>query len=240
MIKSVSVLASVSGAAVVALGMMTVPMSSAQACGSDSYTGSICMMAGSYCPVGTVQLSAPQSLPQNYNQALMALLGTNYGTSSGQVVLPNLGARSIVGTNGIYSDGISPTVANLPLATYRGNVAQILNIGQMPTHTHAATFTVDTSQMKPALKIQANPAPGGFSQISAANPYLSGSNTPMWTSAIQSPVNVVPVSATVTGGFSTGSVTNAATGTGAAFQLVPPSVGLNMCLVTDGYYPVRP
>lgn len=239
MIKSVSALASVSGAAVLALGMMTVPMSSAQACGYDSYTGSICMMVGSYCPAGTVQLSTPQTLPQNSYPALQALLGTIYGSSAGQVVLPNLGARSIVGTNGIYT-GTNPAVAALPLGNYRGALTQALNINQMPAHTHAATFTVDTSQMKPALKIQANPAPGGVAQISAANPYLSGSSTPMWTAAAQNPVNAAPVSATVTGGFSTGAVTNAAVGTGSAFQLQPPSVGLNMCLVTDGYFPVRP
>jgi microcystin-dependent protein len=75
-----------------------------------------------------------QLLPINQNQALFALLGTNYGgngiTSFG---LPNLNGRTPMGL------GTGPGPTNWALAERPGLVNATLNTGQLPAHEHAVT-----------------------------------------------------------------------------------------------------
>jgi microcystin-dependent protein len=100
-----------------------------------------------------------QLLPINQNQALFALLGTNYGgngiTSFG---LPNLNGRTPMGI------GAGPGPTNWVLAERPGLVNPTLATGQLPAHEHAvAGLGISTgstgggqpvSLMKPTLAVR--------------------------------------------------------------------------------------
>jgi microcystin-dependent protein len=100
-----------------------------------------------------------QLLPINQNQALFALLGTNYGgngiTSFG---LPNLNGRTPMGI------GAGPGPSNWALAAQPGLVNPTLNASQLPAHEHAVTgLGINTgstgsgqpvSLMKPTLAVR--------------------------------------------------------------------------------------
>lgn len=65
---------------------------SAHAFGSDSYLGTIGLIAGSYCPQGTIEADGRLlSIPEN--EALFAIYGTTYGGDGDQTfAVPDLRA----------------------------------------------------------------------------------------------------------------------------------------------------
>ena len=107
----------------------------AVACPSDPYLGSVCVTAASYCPIGYVA-AAGQTSVINDNQALYSLLGTRYGGDGRNTYgIPDLRGRAPIGT------GQGPGLTNFNIAAMVGQEIHALAISQMPSHTHAATFT---------------------------------------------------------------------------------------------------
>jgi microcystin-dependent protein len=221
--------------------VLAVPSGPALACGPNSYIGSVCYMAGNYCPSGMRQLNVQGvTLPAYQYQVLYAVIGTIYGGSSSgnpTIGLPNLSGRTLAGA------GQGPGLKPANLATYRGSVTQALDYTQMPPHTHTATFGVTFTGGNPSLTWQAA-ATGGTSAVpSATNSYVSGINpaTNMWSGTLSTPINIQGTSAAVSGGFKSGTVSNASVGTGQAFDTRPPGVVLLACMPTDsGTYPYPP
>lgn len=238
---SLSKLATVRGAVVLGFGLFGVSASPALACDYESYTGSICVMASSYCPEGTVAVNGSRTISQNYNQALYSILGTLWGSQSGMIVLPNMQGRTAVGINYSYSTGYNSLYSQIPPGQSRGTYTRALSSAQLPPHTHQATFNVTMPPNSVNMTMQANNGTGTSSKISGTTGYLSGGVgiTP-WTSTLSNPVTVAGTNAAISGGFTSGSVVNQPTGTGATFQATQPTVGLTVCIVTDGVYPVRP
>lgn len=110
---------------------------SAAACNSESYIGTVCSFAMSFCPRGWLPANG-QTVPINTNQALYSLLGFKFGGDGSTTFgIPDLRGRSVVGTG-----------SGLGLAT--------VNLGQkigaptvdfavpLPLHNHAATFSPTT------------------------------------------------------------------------------------------------
>ncbi len=61
------------------VGALLLPLTSQPAsAGTDQYLGEVMTAAFSFCPLGWAAMNG-QLLPINQNQALFALLGTNYG-----------------------------------------------------------------------------------------------------------------------------------------------------------------
>jgi len=91
----------------------------------EPFLGMITYMAGSYAPKGWATCDG-QLLPVNQNQALYALLGTQFGgdgvTTFG---LPDLRGRAIMGT-----------AAGAPLGAKTGVENYPLQLNEMPAHSH--------------------------------------------------------------------------------------------------------
>lgn len=104
-----------------------------QACSSDPYLASVCVMAIS--PVrypsfsNTYMLAMGQTMQVNQNAALYSLLGTTYG-GNGQTTfnLPDLRGRVIVGYNPVNLPNIPPMAAGAA----GGSTAINLTVAQLP------------------------------------------------------------------------------------------------------------
>lgn len=94
-----------------------------------------------------------QLLPINQNQALFALLGTNYG-GNGQTnfALPNLRRRSPIHFGGAYS-----------LGQQGGEDSHTLSIAEIPTHNHPLRATSDVQNtLVPSNNFLAATTPSSF------------------------------------------------------------------------------
>ncbi|WP_377296608.1 phage tail protein [Rhizobium sp. SGZ-381] len=115
--------------------------SPALACSPEDYIGSICIMAGDFCPRGYVEAKG-QTVEVNQNQALFSILGYRYGTQSNpnMFTLPDLRGRSPIGSSPGPGPGLNTAVN---LAAKVGAQQIFLNPTQVPVspHTHPATFT---------------------------------------------------------------------------------------------------
>lgn len=112
--------------------------SPALACSPEAYTGSICIMAGNYCPREYLPADG-RTINVNENVALFSILGGTYG-GNGQTTfaLPDLRGRSPIGSG--TGPGLN-TAVNLGAKV--GAQQTTLNPTQVPLlpHTHTATFT---------------------------------------------------------------------------------------------------
>ena len=122
----------------VALATATITLSpAALACGSSDgvYIGTVCATAATYCPRGYYPAEG-QLISISQQQALFAVMGTNYGGDGRSTfAMPDMRGRTPVGVgNGA---GLSP----VQQGQRRGTEMVTLTTQQLPTHSHAATFT---------------------------------------------------------------------------------------------------
>jgi microcystin-dependent protein len=106
----------------------------------EPYIGEIRPIAINYAPTGWAFCNG-QLLPINQNQALFALLGTQFG-GNGQTTfaLPDLRSRIPVGSGQSQSSG------TLYVQSDRGGQEQVvLTQAQIPAHSHQVTGTLQTS-----------------------------------------------------------------------------------------------
>ena len=101
---------------------------------SQPYLGEVDLFAFSYAPQGWSQCNG-QMMAINSNQALFALLGTNYGGNGVNTFgLPDLRGRVPIGQG--QGPGLSPRTIGQP----GGSETTTLIITQMPSHTHTITL----------------------------------------------------------------------------------------------------
>ena len=133
------------------------------------YIGTVCAVAFNFCPQGYLQANGAVV---NVNQyaALYALIGNMYGgTAPNTFALPDLRARTLVGT------GQSPdSTATTPIALAQkvGQQGVALNANQMAPHIHPATFTPVTGPV--AITI---PATTGDLAVSTSLPVSTNVGT---------------------------------------------------------------
>jgi microcystin-dependent protein len=108
---------------------------------SDRYIGQISIFSFDYAPKSFAPCNG-QLLPIAQNQALFALLGTQYG-GNGQTTfaLPNLRGRVAIG------QGQGPGLSSRTIGETAGEAAHVLTQNELPEHNHAAHFASDSSQM---------------------------------------------------------------------------------------------
>jgi microcystin-dependent protein len=110
----------------------------AVACPTDPYLGSVCVTAASFCPRG-YEVAAGQINAISGNQALYSLLGDRFGGDARSTYgYPDLRGRAPIGT------GQGPGLTDFDIGNMVGQETKTLTISQMPSHTHAATFTADS------------------------------------------------------------------------------------------------
>ena len=97
----------------------------------DPFLGEIRLVPFTFAPRGWA-FCAGQLLPINQNQALFALLGTNYGGNGRTTfALPDLRGRVPVGA------GASASGSDYPLGSSGGHETVKLAVSQLPSHSHA-------------------------------------------------------------------------------------------------------
>ena len=132
---------------------------------SEPFIGELKLMSFGFPPKGWA-LCNGQLLPINQNQALFALLGTNYG-GNGQTnfALPDLRGRAPLHSG-----------AGVNLGDKAGQETVTLTPGQLPTHTHTLTATNDLANASvPGGALPAAKPRGGINRYApAGNDTLMG------------------------------------------------------------------
>lgn len=229
----------------------------------EMFMGTIVAVAFPFAPAGFMTCSG-QLLSISQNSALFSLLGTTYG-GDGQTTfaLPDLRGRMIVSPSETAQGRVSAvqgSVGGTPAVTAilngNGSAAVALTVANLPSHTHAATFTPTGGSATVTLNASTDAA---TASQPAANSYLAtakagGLNQPM-VYRPDAGAGVVALNAgsiTVGGSFGGGTVAVADTGTGTPLQApvtvsvngqvptVPPFLGLQYIICVNGIYPSRP
>jgi len=104
---------------------------------SEPFLAEIRMVSFGFAPRGWA-LCNGQIMPINQNQALFALLGTNYG-GNGQTTfaLPDLQGRTPLHFSGSH-----------PLGESAGEAAHALSLTELPAHGHSITATTADADLK--------------------------------------------------------------------------------------------
>jgi microcystin-dependent protein len=159
-----------------------------------------------------------QLLPINQNQALFALLGTQYG-GDGQTTfaLPNLQGRVPVGQGQGHVIGEVGGVENVTLT-----------INQMPAHTHviAPGTLAATPRVKNAAGNRQTPV-GNVPAIEAAGVTATYSDQPPDSSMAPGTIAI------------SGAPTAAAAGGGQPVQILQPYLTMSYCIALQGIFPSR-
>jgi len=235
----------------------------ASACSTEPYLGSVCMTAATYCPRGYA-VAAGQLNTINENPALASLLGDYFGGDLRSTYgYPDLRGRAPIGS------GRGPGLTNFAIGNMVGYERETLDISELPSHTHAATFTPSGGASGGTASGTISVPVTGSAKI-ATSSTGAGSITPsdhavlgkaaqgLGGVTLYSPagttadLNIGPAGAVtgtasgpvaldvdLTGGVS-GTVDVADTGGDRAFVIVAPRIALTFCIATTGDYPPRP
>ena len=107
--------------------------------GTEAYLGEISMFGGNFNIRGTAYC-AGQLLAISQNTALFSLLGTTYGGDGRTTfALPDLRGRSPI------APGNGPGLPSYTLGQRGGSAWSVMNLSEMPSHSHAATTTTATT-----------------------------------------------------------------------------------------------
>lgn len=179
----------------------------------DDYLGMIRIFPWNWAPQGYA-LCNGASLPVNQNAALSALLGTNFGGNATNFNLPNLQNAVPIGTGTHTTAGVNYSYI---MGNHGGVDAAPLAVTQIPQHSHlvAAYNQYDLNNNSPI------PDGGTF-----GTPDTTG--FPLYSTTMQSPVPLLPASVSSTGGGATPTHPND-----------QPSLVVNYCICTAGYFPSR-
>ena len=131
---------------------------------AEPFLGEIRLMSFNFPPKGWA-LCNGQLLPINQNQALFALLGTNYG-GNGQTTfaLPDLRGRSPLHVG-----------AGITLGERGGAASHTLTANEMPSHIHALAASSDVANTNlPGAALPAGKPRGGINRYAPAG---SGNST---------------------------------------------------------------
>lgn len=216
----------------------------------DPFIGQIILWPCPFVPEGWALCDGSVYKVSDY-QALYSLIGNTYGgTGPSTFALPDLRAKVPVGTMAMNGVG-QKSGADTASATAVGTGSVAIGVANLPSHTHAATFTPGGGSAAVSIAIPADssgetdnvPGPGlvmakGMTGTSQAKVYSS--NTANTT--------LKPFSVNVPAGG--GTVVNANTGSGTALPVsvnVPvtvstlqPGLALNYIIALNGIYPTRP
>jgi microcystin-dependent protein len=112
----------------------------------DVYVGMVIVVPFAWAPEGFLTCSGQQLQLQQY-AALYAVLGSAYGGDNVRYFnLPNLMGRVPIGAGTSLTSG-----TNFKLAQVYGQEQSALNAGNMPPHSHAATFAVSSAPQSVAI-----------------------------------------------------------------------------------------
>lgn len=233
-------------AVVMAIGLFQ--PTSASACATEPYIGSICYMATDFCPYGYLEARG-QLVTIQENQALFALIGNVWGGSyqQGNFALPNLSGRVPVGA------GQGTGLTNVTRGQVFGAETVTLTSGNVAPHTHPATLSTSgggmTGTVSVAIPVVTGAAttnsPNNTTSLATTSPSfdlssLGGADSPakIYSNAVPNstlkPFPVPFIASNLSG------VTISPNTGGTPFAVRNPAVGLTACVAVQGIYPTRP
>ena len=203
---------------------------------SDPFVGQISLFGFNYAPYQWAFCQG-QLIAVQQNQALFALLGTNYGGNGVQnFALPNLQGRMPVGfgsaaTGTVYAIGEAGGAEKVTLTT-----------NQMPAHNHPATFT--TTGLTATTTLNASTKTTGGALIPVPQATLCATPTGPTSAAIYTPppaptTDIVPLANVTTTIGGNGTVTVGANGSGVPTPIMSPFLALNFSIALYGMFPSR-
>lgn len=205
---------------------------------SEPFTGQIQAFGFNFAPRSWGFCSGALLSPAS-NQALFSLISTFYGGDGRTTfALPNLVSRTPIG----FNMGNSPGLVPFNIGNTGGRQQHSLQINEMPTHNHAATFTPFGGN--PA-ELQASTEDGDASLPSAGAYLAQPSELPGPDTREQiyktdpSAASLVSLGGVSGGGNSGGTVAVANTGGNQAFSVLNPFLAVNFCIAMQGLYPSR-
>ena len=205
----------------------------------DFLMGTIFVWPIGWAPRGFMPCNG-QLLPISQNTALFSLLGTAFGGDGRTTfALPNLNGRVPLGMGNGFD-----------LGEAAGSASVTLTAGNIPAHTHPATFTGTGGGGSTPLSVtvQASTgATGNTNTPSTTNKFLAASpggpnGAQMWASSLSSPaIDLGGVTASGGGGGITGgTITVGPNATAnAPISTLPPYLGLNFIICVEGIFPAR-
>lgn len=237
----------------------------AQACGPESYVGTICTVAFDFCPADTLPADG-RVLAISQNQVLYSLLGTRFGGDGRtNFALPDLRGRAAVGAGqgpGLTAvqlgqaygrESVPVTTANLPPAI-PANFTNVKAAGTVELPLVGATVSGQSITGSVTVKaLNGDTQPVGPINTPTATANTLGKSTP--ANIFYPPGNnqiAVPTThnLNVTGGTVSGKASGTVElpmngaivigGTGTPVATQPPRLGLTACIVANGVYPPRP
>ncbi|NTF10861.1 tail fiber protein [Agrobacterium rubi] len=238
----------------------------AAACSDGAYMGAVCFIATDFCPEGFLAANG-QSLAISTNQALYSLLGFRFGGSGQSFNLPDLRARSPLGSGQSPDAGVASAVA---AGQKLGQQTVTMTSNQVAPHVHQASLaltsgsqTVNIPAVPSTLGVDVSLKAKSTNGANALLPdsYLAQGGVGPNAAPIYNPtppagtadVSLKGLSASLTGNVgqpafsfnvtvpTSGTVTvqpNQVAAVPIATQT--PGLGLTACISTGGLYPPRP
>jgi microcystin-dependent protein len=200
--------------------------STAMACSTEGYLGSVTVFAGNF-EIKGCSLAQGQLLSIASNQALFSILGTTYGGDGRTTFgLPDTRGRSVIS----YGQGVG--LSNIKLGEKGGSEYVTLTANNLPAHSHSATTTIDslsaTVHASTSNGTHDSPEDNVWGVLAAENQYRNISpDVNMATGAI-----TVAANATTTTG-------NAGTSNPDEIYIRDPYLVMNWEIQTIGTYPPR-
>lgn len=240
----------------------------ASACAAEPLTGSVCYMVTNFCPQGYLPAEG-QVVSINAYQALYSLVGNTFGGNQAQGTfgIPDLRGRSAIGVGqgpGLSTitrgqapgaETVSLTTANL--APHTHVVTQVqppadnVTIPAVPGNLDIkvtlplATTAPTSGGGAPAAGINylsaiaaTVPVGAGTQNATFKGPYVQGK--PAAGSTLQADVAVTGNPTIPSFSFKVPDVSVGVTGSGSAFSVRDPALGLTACVAAQGIYPQRP
>lgn len=191
----------------------------------ETFLGEVKMFAGNFAPRGWA-LCQGQLLPISQNDALFSILGTIYGGDGRTTfALPDLRGRAAIGP------GNGPGLSTYREGSQGGRENITLTVSNMPSHSHAATFTQTSGvTTTPAVAEEANsddptnnslaiPSIGGANKIYSSD--TPDANLSNGTVSVEGNINILN------------------NGSQLPFDIRTPYLGINYIICLEGLYPSR-
>ncbi|WP_372055119.1 tail fiber protein [Tistrella mobilis] len=183
---------------------------------ADPFTGEIRVFAFAFAPYDWAYCNGQQMTVQQ-NQVLYAIIGTQYGGSVPNQTynLPDLRGRVPVGMG--TGLGLTPRSVGQKI----GTMTVTLGMTQIASHSHGVNATIQTVTSNITLSPSAAAVIG---RAVASAPFGA------YPSPVPNPSPVVEMDSRTIG----------VAGGGQAHENRQPTLAMNFCICTSGYFPVRP
>lgn len=183
--------------------------------GSNPYIGEMMLVGFNFCPRGRITAEG-QLLSIAQNSALFSLLGTSFGGDGRTTFgVPDLRGHVPLG------QGTGPGLSPVAIGQKSGAETAAMNVTNLAPHSHNATATSALNGTGAAADVG----------VVAGNSLARSGSTSVYNAAAPT----LPMA----DGSVTTTVTVASSGSGQAFSIRNPYLGMQWCVVTEGTFPPR-